>query len=178
MNKFIKLITILSLPLLIFGCSGLFKDGSTLTLELNPGVDTIEVNSSFNDSGAIATLEGDLYQKVNVIESTVDISKVGEYYIIYQVSFGNNTLTQTRYVNVIDSTPPQITLNPGIDTILVHQPWTDAYVDVIDNSLLEVDVVTYGHVNTSQIGEYEITYVATDAYGNQSSITRYVFVIR
>ena len=178
MNKLIKLITILSLPLLIYGCSGIFKDGSTLTLELNLGVDTVEVNAQFLDSGAIATLEGSPYQKVNVIENTVDTSKVGEYYIVYEVSFGSNTLTQTRYVNVIDSTPPQLTLKPGIDTILVNQPWTDAFVDVTDNSLLEVDVVTYGHVNTSQIGEYEITYVATDAYGNQSSITRYVFVIK
>ncbi|MDY0140192.1 MAG: DUF5011 domain-containing protein [Candidatus Izemoplasmatales bacterium] len=160
----------------IFSCSIVIKDPETLNINLNPGVDTIEVNQEFKDAGATATLEGDSHP-VSIIFSNVDITRVGTYEIVYQTKYNNITLETKRYVDVIDSTSPIITINPGIDTIVKNTEWIDEGVSVNDNSKLEVTITTEGYVTPSQIGEYHITYTATDIYGNESSITRFVYVI-
>ena len=160
----------------MLGCVIDDRDPETLTIELNPGIDTVEVNSSYTDSGAKAFVEGETHD-VKIIKNTVDITKVGTYEIIYQTSFKTKTLEITRYVDVIDETPPNVTLNPGIDTITVKSIWTDAGVVVSDNSLLEVQIEIQGEVITDQIGEYQITYIVTDLYGNETRVTRFVSVI-
>jgi xanthosine utilization system XapX-like protein len=77
---------------------------------------------------------------------------------------------------VIDQTPPVLTLNLGIDTILVGEEWIDESATVIDNSNEAIEIVVTGSVNTSVAGTYEITYTATDSSGNTSSIKRFVTV--
>jgi hypothetical protein len=162
---------------ILSACSSFYtKDPETLRISLNPGIDTVEVNSDFIDSGASATLEGKDHS-VEVIKNNVDITKVGLYEIIYQTTYSDNTLEIKRFVDVIDTTPPLISLIPGIDTIEKNSLWHDYGVSVSDNSNLDVTIVTEGYVTTSQIGEYQITYTAIDAQGNESSIIRYVHVI-
>lgn len=171
----LRKILILILLLTMVGCVDI-RDSQTLTLELNPGLDTVEINTEFTDAGARATLEGDSYS-VEVIFNNVDITQVGTYEIIYQTSFGDKTLEVTRYVDVIDETPPTITLNPGVDTIFKDTEWVDAGVTATDNSELDVTIEQRGQVTSSQIGEYQITYTATDPSGNESTLIRYVHVI-
>lgn len=166
---------ILFLLLTMVSCVDI-RDPETLTLELNPGVDTVEINSEFTDAGANASLEGNSYS-VEIISNNVDITQVGTYEIIYQTSFGDVTLEITRYVDVIDETPPTISLKPGVDTIIKDTEWIDAGVEVTDNSELDVTIEQRGQVSSSQIGEYQITYTAIDASGNESTIIRYVNVV-
>lgn len=149
----------------------------TLSIELNPGVDTVEVNSVFEDAGATAYLNGNTYDQVVISQSTLDITRVGSYSIVYQTSYGGQTKEVTRYVDVIDETPPVVTLKPGIDTIPLKGDWVDAGINAYDNSELDVQINIRGGVVDSQVGEYLITYTVTDAYGNQAVITRYVHVI-
>ncbi|QWC00192.1 DUF5011 domain-containing protein [Mycoplasmatota bacterium] len=151
------------------------RDPQTLTLDLNKGIDTIEVNSSWTDAGAYASLEGKAYA-VEVISNNVDTSKVGLYQVIYRATFADVEIIKTRYVDVIDETPPSMSLKPGIDTIKVNTPWIDAGVNVSDNSDSDVIITVEGQVLTSEIGEHQITYKAIDAYGNESSLVRYVHV--
>ncbi len=68
-------------------------------------------------------------------------------------------------------------MNLGVDTIKLGEDWQDASVTVTDNSLGEITLTVSGTVDTSTLGTYLITYTATDASGNTSSITRYVTVI-
>lgn len=168
-------VLILLILLTLVSCVDI-REAETLTLELNPGVDTVEINSEYNDAGAYATLEGKSHP-VELISNNVDITQVGTYEITYQSSFGDVTLEITRYVDVVDETPPTITLNPGVDTIVKNTEWVDAGVTVTDNSELEVTIEQRGQISSSQIGEYQITYTAIDAYGNQSTIIRYVHVV-
>jgi len=171
----IKLIFIVIFILFLTSC--ITYDQETLTLSLNPGVDTVEVNTSFTDAGAKATLEGRRNHRVVVIKNTVDITQVGTYHIIYETTYLSTKRQITRIVSVIDETAPILTLNQGIDTIYLNEIWIDAGVTVSDLSGLMVEVKVTGDVITSLVGEYQITYTATDAYGNQSIIFRYVSVI-
>lgn len=161
---------------LIVGCTYV-SEPIDLYIVLNPGIDTIEVNSSFVDAGATAYLDGEVYEEMVVIENTVDISKVGKYVIVYQTSFRRSNRIISRYVNVIDETPPNLILNPGIDTVKLNEPWVDSGIVATDNSTLEVRITVTGVVITSQPGEYLITYMARDYYGNVAYLTRYVHVL-
>lgn len=149
----------------------------TLDIELNPGIDTVEVNGAFNDAGATAYLNDEPYDNVTIKENNLDMSSVGTYTIIYETSYGNETLEITRIVDVIDETPPVVTLNPGVDTIPLKGDWEDAGITAADNSGLDVNISVRGGVIDSQVGEYIITYTVTDASGNITIISRYVHVI-
>ncbi len=148
----------------------------TLTMTLNPGIDTVDQNTSYQDSGAIARF-GDRVLDVTVIENTVDITTLGTYQIMYQATYGTETVTASRIVTVIDAMPPVLTLQPGIDTIIQGQTWMDAGVDVVDNSGHQLVVTVTGSVDTHVVGQYTITYEVVDPSGNSASISRTVFVI-
>lgn len=147
-----------------------------LEISLNPGVDTVEVGSAFIDAGASANY-GFRTLTPTIIENTVDTSSVGVYEIIYEISYLDFVKSVTRMVTVIDHTPPVLTLNPGVDTIVVGQTWIDAGVAIDENSSDPVDLTVSGTVNSDVSGEYMITYHAEDASGNTSEIIRYVNVI-
>ena len=85
----------------------------------------------------------------------------------------------TFKVTVTDTTAPQIWLN-GDATIYVNacSAWVDPGVGVFDNEDgTNVPVVVTGTVDTSTVGTYHITYTATDAHTNSTSVSRDVKVI-
>jgi hypothetical protein len=149
---------------------------ATLEIGLNPGIDTVDVNTVFEDAGAWATY-GDVPIDVIVVTDDVDITALGTYKVVYEATYGGETVEATRIVTVIDALEPELTLNPGIDTVVVGQPWTDAGVTVTDNSGLEVQVTVTGDVDIMTPGTYTVTYTATDQSGNEATVTRGVFVI-
>lgn len=156
------------------GCSLITED--QLSLTLNPGIDTVEINTIFSDAGAKARVG---IQKIDteVIKNEVDLSQIGSYHIVYEAKYNDKSYYITRIVNVIDETPPVISLNPGIDTIKINKEWIDAGVTVYDNSLKNCQAKTLGIVDTTTEGEYEIIYIATDPSGNETRISRFVSVI-
>jgi hypothetical protein len=171
MKKYLLMLMILTLAFLA-GCTEVNVD--YLKLELNPGVDTIELGSSHVDQGAQASY-GLRILEVIVVAHEVDVNRVGTYEIIYQATYSGITKTIRRIVDVIDQKAPILTLKPGIDTILINQEWIDAGILVEDESGIE-SILTTGTVGNLP-GDYQITYVVTDIYGNQSSITRIVSII-
>jgi len=174
MNKLLKISLALIMLITLVGCQTV--DESDVSIVLNPGVDTVEINSEFIDAGATSRAYSFKVEN-EVIFNDVDITTVGTYQIIYQVDYKNVIKTITRVVNVVDETEPYGTLNPGIDTIKVGTAWVDASVNVGDNSLDEVIITVSGTVNINIEGEYIITYILVDTSGNQTYIERYVFVI-
>ena len=149
---------------------------SNLKLELNPGVDTIEIGSEFVDAGATASYG---YRSLTpiIIENNVDSSTIGVYQITYKISYLDFEKSIVRMITIIDETPPVLTLNPGVDTIAVGQSWIDAGVQVVDNSNEIIEAEITNSVDTNTKGEYIVTYSATDSSGNNSVIIRYVNVI-
>jgi len=151
------------------------QDGN-LRISLNPGVDTIEVNTEFIDAGARA-FYGDLELVVRSVENTVDVDVVGAYYIKYLASYNELEIEIIRIVVVLDTTPPVAFLNPGIDTIKVGGTWIDAGVTAEDNYFDNYFVAFHGTVDTNTIGTYTITYVVYDELGNSTTIIRIVDVV-
>lgn len=171
--KKILSIMMISLVLIMYGCSEISLD--YLKIKLNPGVDTIEINEEFIDTGAVASY-GLKQLEVVVISNNVDTTKLGVYEIIYQTTHRDLVQTIVRIVTVVDQTPPYVVLNPGIDTIKVSETWEDASVISTDNSLGLITITVEGEVLQEE-GVYAMIYRVKDASGNETKVTRFVHVI-
>jgi hypothetical protein len=172
----LRILSILLFIFILAGCNVTPLGEDDLSITLKPGIDTVEINTAFVDAGVTAmigtrTIEG------TITENTVDITTTGQYTVTYEVSRYGYSKTVTRYVNIVDNTPPTLSLKPGVDTIIKGQTWTDAGVNAEDNSLGTVSVVVTGSANVNTAGEYVITYTGTDESGNVSTIIRYVNVL-
>jgi hypothetical protein len=138
--------------------------------------DSVELGSTYSDPGATAF---DEYHGSTPVTSsgTVDTSAVGSYTITYTATDKDgNTATATRTVNVVDTTAPEVTVtgdNPA--TTELGADYEDAGATATDASGT-VEVVTTGTVDKDTVGEYTLTYTATDASGNAGTATRTVNV--
>lgn len=131
-------------------------------------------------------------QKRVVVTGSVDSTTVGTYVIRYDVSdmAGNPAVTLSRYIRVVDTTAPTITLlceggNPcGSDssqTVEVFTQYeelgaivTDRYDD---HHGVAINLVINHNINVNKLGEYYVTYNAVDSNGNRAEpIVRRVYV--
>ena len=138
----------------------------------------VECHTIFNDPGATAldACAGVLSVTTNGIVST---NIVGSYIISYQAKDpSGNSATNTRTVNVVDTTPPQLTLNGSNSlTIECHGAFTDPGATAVDACAGTLGVVTNGSVNSYLPGAYTIQYVSTDPSGNSATNIRTVNVV-
>ena len=148
----------------------------------------IVAGSDYSDAGAKAldAIDGDLDVKV---ESNVDTNKAGEYLITYTaIDKAGNTSSESRKVIVEEKMPeveiaapdlsaPVFSLN-GDSTVRLVQgtAYDDAGAKAMDAVDGELKVEVEGSVDVNKVGEYLITYTATDAAGNTSSESRKVVV--
>ena len=102
---------------------------------------------------------------------------------VLTITIGGKTTTYTVDINaappIADTTAPVITLN-GTSPVNVVQgsAYSDAGATATDNVDGAVAVTTSGTVDTNVIGQYILTYSATDAAGNQATpVTRTVNVV-
>ncbi|MDY8134886.1 immunoglobulin-like domain-containing protein [Aquimarina sp. 2201CG5-10] len=136
----------------------------------NPQV--IELGSGYIELGA-TTDDG----SVVVIDSSDFIDMVGSYIIRYNATDvnGNNAVEITRTVNVVDTTPPMITLlgdNPQV--IELGSGYIELGATTDDGSVVVIDSSDF----MDMVGSYTIRYNATDASGNTATeVARVVQVV-
>jgi hypothetical protein len=137
----------------------------------------INQNASFVDPGvnSLDDVDGNLESSVT---GNVDTTNVGEYVLTYTATDSSgNTASIQRTVYVRDITPPNIVLI-GESTIYINQ--NTSYVELGVNSQDDVDgdleLLVSGNVDTTNVGEYVLTYTATDSSGNTANIQRTVIV--
>ncbi|HSE20644.1 MAG TPA: immunoglobulin-like domain-containing protein [Pyrinomonadaceae bacterium] len=90
-----------------------------------------------------------------------------------------NTATATQTITVIDPTPPTITLN-GPDPLVVecHSTLNDPGATANDNCGGNFAATATSNVNSNVVGNYTITYNASDAAGNAATpVVRNVSVV-
>ncbi len=172
--KKLSMLMIVFLLITLSSCISITSD--SLTINLNPGVDTVEVGQTFTDAGVTASY-GYRILTPTITENTVDTTRVGTYHIVYEITYLDFVKTVIRMVTVIDHTPPVLSLIAGVDTIVIGSTWSDAGVNMSDNSSDSVDLTIIGEVNVNVAGEYTITYHAEDSSGNTAEIVRYVNVV-
>lgn len=156
-----------------------FPDAPILQLTgSNP--QTVECCGSFVDPGATAfDIDfGDLTSAIAVTGS-VDAHTVGAYALTYTVSSPYTTTTVTRTVNVVDTTPPALTLagaNPM--TVELGSFFVDPGATASDTCAGDLSnwILVSGAVNTSAVGTYQVTYTVSDGY-NTTAVTRFVNVV-
>jgi len=137
----------------------------------------VEAGSEFADSGTTCTDNYDETCTVIIEGDAVDINTLGTYVIIYNVTdtSGNEATEVIRTVNVLDTTAPEVSLNPSLDSITVGGLYTEQEVTVTD--VTDTTIVISGDtVDTSIPGTYAITYTVTDTSGNETILKRYVTV--
>jgi len=170
----LRLLFIVLLVFALGACSDPTERDVSITLKA--GVDTIEIHSDYQDPGAQARAFG-FPVSYEVLSNTVDITKLGEYEILYQVDYKGIVKQVKRIVTVIDLTKPVVTLKQGVDTVSLGDDWEDSGVEIIDNSNEECQLTITGEVNSLLVGEYIITYEVIDSSGNKTVIQRYVNVV-
>ncbi|MES2779990.1 MAG: immunoglobulin-like domain-containing protein, partial [Bacteroidota bacterium] len=99
---------------------------------------------------------------------------------IYNAADGSGNIAPTYYVTVVvkDLVPPSIKLvgdNPL--TVDVYTTFNDPGVQTSDNYYPNVTTVRTGLPSMSTLGDYTVTYTATDGAGNTSTVTRLVKVV-
>ena len=139
---------------------------------------TIAVGSDFTDPSVKITDNYDA-EPVLIVEHNLDVLKLGNYIFDYTaVDSNNNSTSITRQVNVVDRTPPVISLKGNRKILLtVGEEFEDPGVTYDDNHDPDPQLYTSSDLDLSIVGHYYIQYYAVDHSGNKSTvITRYLFV--
>jgi hypothetical protein len=152
-----------------------------ITLDGNTTM-TLEAKTTFVDPGYTVTdsSEGDISTSISIAGS-VNTSLLGSYTLTYTASdsSGNAATSITRVVNVVDTTPPVISLN-GNDPMLIEfgNPFTDPGASALDDYDGVINtVLSSGTVDTSTVGTYTLFYDVSDAAGNPAiRVSRNVIV--
>lgn len=140
----------------------------------------VSLGGSFNDPG---TTVSDNFESglTTHVSGSVNTNALGDYVLTYDVSdsSGNAAISVTRTVQVVDTTPPSISLiGDSYPEIEAGDSFVDAGVTVSDNADPSPTVTVTGTVDTTTPGSYTLDYYATDGSGNVSStVHRYVDVI-
>ena len=141
--------------------------------------DSIEVaqGATYADAGATVT-DNSGETIAAVVSGSVNAAAVGTYTLTYTATDSSgNQRSVTRTVNVVDTTPPVITLNGAADiTVAYGSTFADPGAAATDNSGEAISVTASGSVNTNAIGTYTITYTAVDSHNNSAAETRTVHV--
>jgi large repetitive protein len=144
----------------------------------------VECGSAYVDAGATAAdaCGGNLTTAI-AVSNPVNTGVPGTYTVTYNVSdsSSNAALPVIRNVNVVDATPPVLTL-VGSATVVLNKnnPYTELGATAADTCEgdLTGDVVMGGTVDTGNIGSYIVTYNVSDAAANAAmEITRTVNVV-
>ena len=133
----------------------------------------------YTDPGATVDLGSTLIRTDNLVTANVDI--VGSYYVEYEAEDGFNENTiERRIVNVVDTTAPVITLTdggtPGSSTVTIERFSTYTDPGATADGGETVSNNASSNLNTSVVGEYWITFTATDPSGNEGRADRRVIV--
>ena len=129
---------------------------------------TLEVFSEYQEQGATAkTVFQNLDSKVKT-EGTVDTNKIGTYEITYSVSGPNGTSSVVRFVNVVDTTPPELTLLGDVKVSMCpNEEYEEEGYEAVDN----YDGIITDKVTTEK-QEYLITYLVKDSSNNETTAER------
>lgn len=138
----------------------------------------VAVKTNFSDPGFNATLHGkDIKEKV-LVNSEVDINKIGEYNITYKLEYLLGEKILSRKVLVTDKEKPEIILNGDIDYIMYSNvEYNEPGYSAKDN--YDGDITNKVTVAKEEISDkkYKIIYTVNDSSGNQTICERMVTLI-
>lgn len=157
----------------LIGCD--FGGVSTEYELVGPAQMTLEVGDTYVEQGTTYTPASAV-----VITGAVDTNTIGTYTIEYAIPLQNNaTLTLTRFVDVVDTTLPIITMIGTDMNLEVGATFTDPGATAQDNydGDISTDIVVSGVVDVNTVGTYLINYDVSDSSLNAATtVTRTVTI--
>lgn len=132
---------------------------------------SVSVGQSYVEPGYSATdnVDGNLTGNV-IVGGNLNTNTVGSYIVTYDVSdaAGNPAIQSRRTVEVIDTTPPVISLSGGSVSMKEKRSFPEPGYSASDNidGNLTGSVVVEGNLNTNRVGTYTVTYNVRDNAGN------------
>ena len=141
---------------------------------------TLSYREKYEEPGVIVKNANGNYMNKIKIESNLDTTKIGNYYIDYSLKLAGKKLHVKRNVKIIDNIPPIIKLDGNqITEMSINKEYKEsgykAY-DEYDGDLTE-EVQTSGKIDTENYGEYIITYKVSDKSGNTTEVNRIIKII-
>lgn len=141
---------------------------------------TMEVGTLYEEPGFTAFYSNDDVSQSVIISGEIDSETLGTYTISYTYkTSGKFNKTVKRTVEVVDTTPAQISLIGGEQTVVIlNSTYTEfgyTATDNYDGDLTDQVTVT-SNVDSAAVGMYEVLYTVSDSSGNITEVTRYVEV--
>jgi large repetitive protein len=142
----------------------------------------IEYGETFSDSWATWTDNLDGTGEITAYNSWVlDLNTLGTYILSYfYVDTDGNTGSADRTVNVVDTTPPMVTLS-GANPIIIFTGWVfnDEWATWTDTRDGTGYIPNYnsGSLDVNNSGTYTLSYLYIDTAGNTGSVDRIVNVV-
>jgi len=152
------------------------SDTTAPVVSVSGGTETVECHTSYADAGASASdsCTGSLTPSTS---GSVDVNTTGDYTLTYSsTDASGNTGTATRTVHVTDTTAPTVSVTGGTVTVECHGSYSESGATASDSCAGSLSVSTSGSVDANTVGDYTVTYSATDASGNSATATRTVHV--
>ena len=183
--RYVLAICMASLALLIVAAGLLFRlNDFKIEFSVPTGeTDTVEIGNGYAPPQVKAFLVGKIFYKSGKeikisSDGSADTASLGTYKITWSASALGAAATGVRTVNVVDTTPPVITLSPfDKEFIYVGTNYEEPGFSATDNVDGDVTAgVTAGEIDTSTPGEKEIVYTVADKSGNTVSAVRKVVV--
>lgn len=148
-------------------------------ITLNGSDTEVNIYEKYKEPGyrAIDNYDGNISDKV-MIESNVDINKLGSYYVKYSVKdMSNNRTEVVRKVNVVDKEKPVIKFNNS-DYAIVGSNYNIKDFKAIDNYDGDITdkVVVKTNFDINKEGIYDVHYSVMDSNNNVTMITRKINV--
>lgn len=125
------------------------------------------------------TIDGiDNSSLIKVDDSKLDLTKVGKYEVKYYLNYKNKRYEEIQIINVVDRTPPVITLTGNDVVLLIGESYKEPGYSANDNydGNLDEKVEIKNEIDTKKAGNYNITYTVVDSSENKSEIVRKVTV--
>ena len=183
--KFIAGITLAAVVLFIAAAGLLFRlNKFKIVFSEKAGVtDTVECGGEYAEPQVEARLVGRIFYKSGKEvefkkEGAVDTSALGFYHLYWSASVAGIKGSLIRTVEVVDTTPPVITLTPSeSETVYLGEKFVEpgyTATDSVDGDL--TGDVKVSKINTKKLGKKTVTYTVSDKSGNTTSVTRKIAV--
>ena len=142
----------------------------------DPSTISFEINTKTNYSGYTSTDSNGNVVAAIVQGDDADITKLGVYSVVLEaVDSSGNVGTINLTVTIKDTVPPIIVL-PEVITVEINKTADYSVVKATDNSKEPIAVSKpNGIVDSTTVGDYNVTFSATDSSGNtteKSTIVR------